>query len=173
MENNGKNFPEKLKLALSDHENFKKCCQIAEAFGIYGDGEGADILDNIFEKTTTGNLPLEKVPNEIQEKLKISQEVAERIAKEMDNQIFSNYKEELNNLYKSYTKEETKIFPDSNFSKEEKKENIISGSSSTLIETGNSKNKDVDDLLEKLSLELKKEKEERKKLDNKLKEHIS
>lgn len=95
----GKTPPEDLKEALGERQNFQKICDIAEFFKITGEGEGIDKLDTIFEKVLKGTLPQFKVAEEIKKKFGFSEELSRDIAKEMEVQIFSNYKEGLDTLY--------------------------------------------------------------------------
>ncbi len=89
-----------VKKILADPKNFDKIVEIAESFGIAGRyGEGVNKLDEIFEKVFIGDLPPEKVKEEIKRAFGFGDELCEDIAKEMEKEIFSNYKEELNNLY--------------------------------------------------------------------------
>lgn len=95
----GKTLPEELKKALGERQNFQKICDIADFFKITGEGEGIDKLDTIFEKVLNGILPQNKVAEEIEKEFGFSEELSQDIAKEMEVQIFSNYRESLDALY--------------------------------------------------------------------------
>ncbi|MDD5551570.1 MAG: hypothetical protein PHI88_00150 [Candidatus Pacebacteria bacterium] len=93
-------LPENIENALKDRKNFEKVCDIARRFQIKGEGdEGIDKLDTIFEKVLNGSLSQNKVAGEIKKEFGFSEELSRDIAKEMETQIFSNYKEGLDMLY--------------------------------------------------------------------------
>jgi hypothetical protein len=180
-----------LRKILADPKNFDKLIKIAENYGIQGRyGEGVNRLDEIFEKVFTGNLPPEKVEEEIKMVFGFSDELCKDLAKEMENQIFSNYKAELEKLYKPEGKEslekietekkevisEIKENPQPQTQETQTQENQLQAQQAKeekLFETkqnqetvGLQKESEVDSLLKELEKELEKEKQEKEFLDN-------
>lgn len=187
-------LPQELKNALGSSENFDKLCKIAENFGIEGSfGEGANKLDKIFEKTFTGNLTPDNVFEEIKRTFGFSDELSNDIAAEMNSQIFSNYKEGLNELYQkkmptisTSTKEpveekkpEEKEEPAATTPSLTEKEEKLSSLEKELLKEAQMPKEDlaepetvkpgtedeIDDVLGKLSKELEKEKGKREALN--------
>lgn len=158
----------KSKEILSSKDNFDKLIKIAENFGIVGRyGEGVNKLDEIFEKVFTGNLPPEKVKEEIKNIFGFGDELCEDITKEMEREIFSNYKRELEELYSGLaTKKESAQEKKEKFSEELQKETFLNKIETETKKTSPSpaqaekteKIDDVSQILKELEEELEKEK---------------
>lgn len=112
-------LPKDLINGLEDPENFNKICEIAEIFKIAGKySEGINKLDAIFEKVLSGKLAPHNTTEEIEKEFSFGKELSQDIANEMENQIFSNYK---NSLEKLYSKKEPIMGGGEEISSEEKK----------------------------------------------------
>lgn len=153
---------------LASPANFDKLIKIAKIFAIEGKyGEGVNNLYKIFEKVFTGNLPPEKVKEEIKKIFGFGNELCEDITKEMEREIFSNYKRELEELYSGLaTKKESVQEEKEKFSEELQKETFLNKIETETKKTSPSpaqaeKTEKIDDMsqiLKELEEELEKEK---------------
>lgn len=163
-----KTLPKELQKALMDNNNFEIIWDISEKFGVFNDGDGPDILDNIFERTIKGELSQRQISFEIKNRLNTSQETANEITNAMNSKIFAKYKKSLEKIYTEDSKEN---FSEAPKEKEVAKEPELQEKEPAKMPKIEGQER-IDDILATLSKEIAKEKDKRKEIDEKLKDHI-
>ena len=173
-EDSKKSLPSDIEEGLTDPKNFEKICKMAENFGITG--EGIEVLDGIFERVMKGELDINKISQEIENKFRAKKEIAQKVADSLNSEIFINYKEGLKESYEASketpskeAKEETPPIEPLTGKLSALEKEILEETAGTEEKEPSSKTEEekdkVDDILANLSKELEKEKEERKALD--------
>jgi hypothetical protein len=167
-------LPEDLKNALSDNKNFEEIYKIAESFGVDKNGDGVEIIDSLFDKTISGELPLNQFTSKLEKQLVISKELSTRIFDEINTKLFSKYKVSLSKIYQSTTvpieeQQQTVLQEAESKAKEDfpvfQTEEKINKEMAPAYPK-DKKARKVDDILTQLSKELDKEKKERQALND-------